>query len=433
MTVTKQWQNWSGSVRFTPTEILYPETLDEIVKIVKQCAATGRTLRVVGTGHSFTPLVITDGVLLSLDRYAGLEHIDKAAPSVTVKAGTKIKALGELLSANGLAQENLGDIDVQSIAGAISTGTHGTGVTMGSISTQVIGLTLVTADGSVLTCSETQQPEIFKAAQVSLGALGIVVSVTLRVVPAYTLRVETRKKELSDILTNLESYKHDNRHFEIQWIPYTNYVQAKFINMTSDAPRPPSFFRKFNEVALENGALWLFSAINRQFPRFNERICNLMTQFITDVTDVSSANQVFASIRLVKFQEMEYNIPAEHFVDAIREVDAAIRQQQIKVHFPIECRFVKGDDIYLSPAYGRDSAYIAVHMFKGMEYRKYFDIVEAILRGYNGRPHWGKMHTRTATDLAPVYPKWEAYQAIRRQLDPNGIFMNEHLKTVLGK
>jgi FAD/FMN-containing dehydrogenase len=209
-------------------------------------------------------------------------------------------------------------------------------------------------------------------------------------------------------------------------------VHAKLTNVTTEAARPPSFFRKFNEIVLENGALWLFSAFNRQFPRFNESICNLMTQFIADVTDVSSANQVFASVRLVKFQEMEYNIPAEHFTDAIREIDAAIRKHQIKVHFPVECRFVKSDDIYLSPAYGRDSAYIAVHMFKGMEYRPYFALVEDIMRGYGGRPHWGKMHTRTAADLAPFYPRWEAFHAVRRRLDPQGVFLTPYLKSILG-
>lgn len=426
------WQNWSGSVTSRPTAIRTPSTLDEIVAIVNECRAANRTLRVVGAGHSFTPLVATDAVLVSLDNYTGLERVDEAAKTVTVKAGTRIKALGELLAQRGFAQENLGDIDVQTIAGAISTGTHGTGIQFGSLSTQVCALTLVTGTGQVVECSETDNRELFKAAQVSMGALGIIVSVTLRVLPAYTLRIDIRKKSLSECLKNLESYKRDNRHFEFHWIPYTDTVQAKFANVTDETPSAKGLWSTFNEYAIENAALWLFSAFNRQFPLMSERVSRLMANFISDSTNIDEAHKVFASVRLVKFQEMEYNLPAEHFEAAIREVDATIRREKIQVHFPIECRFVRQDDIYLSPASGRESCYIAVHMFKGMPYRGYFEAMEAIFKKYNGRPHWGKMHTRTAEDLRGLYPHWDDFQAARQTCDPQRVFTSPYVAGLLG-
>jgi FAD-linked oxidoreductase len=427
------WHNWSGSVTSLPSAIYYPSTLEEIVAIVQECRADNRRLRVVGAGHSFTPLVATNNVLLSLDNYAGLESVDPQNHTATVKAGTRIKALGELLFQQGLAQENLGDIDIQTIAGAISTGTHGTGIRFGSLSTQVSALKLVTGDGSVVECSETQNRELFKAAQVSLGTLGIVVSVTLRLQPTYKLKLEIRKKSLSDCLKNLDTLKRENRHFEFHWIPYTDTVQAKIANETNEPVQSRGVGRFLNEYVLENGALWMFSAFNRQFPKASESVSRTIAAFISDNVNVNHAHNVFATVRLVKFQEMEYNLPTEHFQDALHEIDATIRRERIQVHFPIECRFVHSDDIYLSPASGRESCYIAVHMFEGMPYREYFDAMEAIFKKYNGRPHWGKMHTRTAADLQPLYPHWNDFQAARQQLDPQRIFTSPYIETLLGK
>jgi FAD-linked oxidoreductase len=426
------WRNWSGSVICTPAEIHRPTLLDDIVTLVRRCGREGKTIRVVGSGHSFSPLVATDCVMLSLENYAGLESVDAPNCTATVKAGTTLRALGELLFAHGLAQENLGDIDEQTIAGAIGTGTHGTGVGFGSIATQVTALTLVTGTGDVVTCSESENRDLFKAAQVSLGALGIVVGVTLRLVPAYALRIDVRKKTLTDCLANLETYTRDNRHFEFHFLPYTDIVQAKFTNLTDETPGGKSFGRWFNEYALENGALWLFSAFNRQFPGMSERVCKAMAAFVADTSGVSHAHRVFATARLVRFQEMEYNLPAEDFEVALREVDAMIRREKIQVHIPVECRFVRGDDIPLSPAYGRDSAYIAVHMFRGMPYQRYFDRAEEIFMHYGGRPHWGKVHTRRAADLAPLYPAWAAFQTQRDLCDPHRIFMSPYLAALVG-
>ncbi len=424
------WQNWSGSVECVPTKIVYPASQEEIIAIVKDCRAQNIGLRVVGNGHSFMPLVKTDGVLMSLDKYSGIEVVDREKKQATVRAGTKIKLLGESLFVHGLAQPNLGDIDVQSIAGAISTGTHGSGVTLGSISTQVAALTLISAEGEVVECSEEQNRELFKAAQVSLGTLGIISKVTLQLVPAFKLDYSWRKLTLSGCLDNIEKYKSENRNFEFFWMPYTDAVLAKFMNPTDEPPRQKNLFRRFNELALENGVFWLLSEFSRLFPAKAPSVSKIIAASMSSGRDINYSHKIFATPRLVKFQEMEYSIPAEHFVAVLHEIDESIRRNQFRVHFPVECRFVKADDIFISPASGRDSAYIAVHMYKGMEYRPYFAAMEAIFQKYQGRPHWGKMHTDTAADLKVIYPRWDDFQAARHTLDPSGFFLNDYLKTV---
>ncbi len=419
-------RNWSGSVSFTPSAVHTPRSSAEVAALVRQA----QKVRVIGSGHSFTPLIATDHTLISLDALQGIDDID--GMHVTVHAGTKIKALGSQLYRNRLAQQNLGDINVQSIAGAISTGTHGTGVNFGGLATQVTGLTLVTGDGSFLHCSNDNAPDIFKAAQVSLGALGIITSLTLLVVPSYRLSIELKKSTLAHTLADLEHLKSANRHFEFYWIPHTDTVQLRLTNQSTEPAQGHTFSRWFNETVLENGVVWLFSAFARAFPSASAGVARTLAALISPSRHVNHAHEVFASKRLVKFQEMEYNLPAAAFPTVIKEIAQAIERERIQVHFPVECRFAQGDDIDLSPAFGRDSAYIAVHMFRGMAYRSYFDRVEAIFKAHDGRPHWGKLHTRTAADLEPLYPRWHAFQAARNRCDPNRVFTTPYLETVLG-
>jgi FAD-linked oxidoreductase len=430
--MTATWRNWSGSVTAQPESIRYPTTLDEIVGIVRQARARGANVRVVGTGHSFTPLVQTSGVLICLDRYAGIEAVDRVARRATVRAGTKIKQLGEELLSYGLAQENLGDIDAQSIAGAICTGTHGTGIAFGSISAQVVGLTLVTGAGEVVQCSEQQHGELFKAAQVSLGALGVIVSVTLQLVPAYRLDYTWAREPLGATLAHLEQERDAHRNFEFYWFPYSEWALVKRANKTDAPARSANLLRRFNDLVVENGAFWLLSEVARRFPSLSPRVARVCGALISGGRDVNHSHRVFATTRLVRFNEMEYSLPAARMADAIRAIDAGIRRERFRVHFPIECRYVRGDDICLSPAYGRDSAYIAVHMYRGMPHREYFAAVEAIFRSFGGRPHWGKMHTLAAAELRELYPEWSHFQAARRRLDPDGVFCNAYLAQLLG-
>jgi FAD/FMN-containing dehydrogenase len=258
--------------------------------------------------------------------------------------------------------------------------------------------------------------------------LGVIAKVKLRVVPAKRLHYQGQRKKLADCLAHLEQYKQENSHFEFLWIPYTGGVQAKFLNETTEPVSKSTFWGNFNKVVLENYVYWLLSESCRLFPSLCKPVCNISAQSIASIDEVNYSHRLFTTPRMVRFQEMEYNIPAEHTVAVINEIQKCIQQHQFQVHFPIECRFVHSDDIWLSPAYERESAYIAVHMYQGMPYRSYFYYIEEIFKRYQGRPHWGKMHTRTAGELAELYPHWHDFRRVRAALDPQGVFLNSYLR-----
>jgi FAD-linked oxidoreductase len=425
---TERWSNWSGSVKCAPHQVVKPRNIEELAQIIGQYGRDGRHVRVAGSGHSFTPLVQTGDVLMSLEQMQGIEAIDTTRGTATVWGGTWLKNLGNALFERGLAQENLGDIDEQSITGAISTGTHGTGVHFGTLSTQVEGITLVTASGEIIECSPGQNPDVFKAAQVSLGTLGVIAKVKLRVVPAKRMHFQALRTKLADSVANLEKYKQENSHFEFYWFPYTDWVQAKFIKETTDPETTGSFWSNFNKIVLENGVFWLLSESCRLVPGFSKSVCRISGQSIANVEEINYSHRLFTTPRWVRFQEMEYNIPAEHTSAVIAEIQECIERHQFKVNFPLECRFVHADDIWLSPAYRRESAYIAVHMYRGMPYKPYFRHIEEIFKRYQGRPHWGKIHTRNAGELAELYPRWHDFRRVRAALDPQGIFLNDYLR-----
>lgn len=422
------WSNWSGSVKSTPLEIVKPRSIDELARLIGEYGRSGRHVRVAGAGHSFTPLVQTNDILISLDDIQGIDSVDNERSTATVFGGTRLKQLSEQLLEHGLAQENLGDVDIQSIAGAISTGTHGTGIRFGSLSTQVVGITLITASGEVLECSEEQDAEVFKAAQVSLGSLGVIARVKLRVVPAKRLHYVGTRSKLSECLANLDKYRQENSHFEFYWFPYTDVVQTKCINETDVEGKGGNLWGEFNKVVLENGVFWLLSEACRLVPSLCKSVANIEGQGIANVDETDYSHRLFATLRVVRFNEVEYNIPMEHTTEVITAIQQCINEKQFKVHFPIEARFVHADDIWLSPAYQRASTYIAVHMYRGMPYREYFHAIEEIFKRYLGRPHWGKMHTRTAAELAELYPHWDDFRRVRAELDPQGIFLNDYLR-----
>jgi FAD-linked oxidoreductase len=427
----RSFSNWAGNLRFRPEQLAMPATEAELGAIILKASREGRTVRPVGAAHSWTALVETNDVLVSLDRMQGLVAVD--GMRATVWAGTRLKQLGEILFAHGLAMENLGDIDVQSIAGATSTGTHGTGVDFRSIANQVAGLRLMLADGSIVSCSATERPELFDAARVSMGALGIITQVTLLCVPTYRLKFSGGREKLSSVLAKLEDYNRDTRNFEFYCFPYSDLVQTKFIHATDEAPRGSKVLRYLNDVVLENGVFGAFCGLARRVPASIPFVSRLTASVAGGGTKVDHAHRVFATVRTVRFNEMEYSIPADRFKEAITTILGFIRDERIPVNFPLECRFVKADALWLSPAHQRDSAYIAVHMYKGMPHEAYFRRMETYLQGLGGRPHWGKMHTASAEYLRGVYPKWDEFQALRRQLDPKGVFLNSYLRGLLGE
>jgi len=422
------WRNWSGIVEATPRTVFYPLHIEEVTDIVRKCREEGRTLRVLGSGHSFTALAASDDVFLSLDRMQGLLSVDPDSCTATVWAGTKLKMLGELLHSEGLAQENLGDIDVQSIAGAISTGTHGTGLAFGNVSTQVVGMTVVTGTGEVLDVTEHSHPELFRALQVSLGSLGIIVQVTLRLRPSYKLRYESSRVPLSDCLESLDSLARDNRNFEFYWFPYAEPCQLKKLNETDEEVTSNKIGSYVSDVLLENAVFGALSSLSRRIPGTSSAVSRICAAAVPTNRKVDYSHRVYATTRLVRFNEMEYNLPIGAMADAIREMRETMSRERYRVHFPIECRFAKGDSIWLSPAYERNSAYIAVHMYKGMPYERYFADMERIFLRYGGRPHWGKLHGLTSERLRAAYPMWDRFMETRGRMDPDGVFLTPYLR-----
>ncbi|MBT8220756.1 MAG: FAD-binding protein [Bacteroidia bacterium] len=420
-------ENWSGNITWEPGEVAYPETEEDIQNIVIQAANDGRKIRTIGTRHSFNPLFVTEDILLSLDNYQGLVEVDKQANLVTVKGGTKLSELGELLFLQGLAMENQGDIDAQSIAGTISTGTHGTGLAFGTISTQVARIKLINGKGEIVTCSEEEDRDLFKAAQVSLGMLGVITEVTLRCVPAYRLELQNRQESLEDVLNEFDARINANRNFEFYFFPYSKKVWTKTLNLAVDIPHKVTWFNDFTENVLENRMFSVLCEYARRFPSRTARVARISASMIPNVRKVYQSHRVYATKRLVRFNEMEYNVPLEAHGAVVSEMRKAIDKHRFRVHFPVENRVVKGDDIYLSPAYERDSAYIACHVYHKKDYQPYFEAMEEIFRDHGGRPHWGKMHTLKQSDLADLYPRLEDFRKQQKAMDPNGLFDNPYL------
>ena len=425
------WRNWNGEQRCAPAELLRPGSEDEVATAVTRAAAAGRVVRVAGAGHSFTDAVLTDGTLLDISRMNAVLDADPQTGLVRAQAGITIKALSEELAQRGLALENLGDINVQSIAGATATGTHGTGAALRNISASIAAARLVLADGSTLECSEADDADAWRAARVSIGALGVVTELTLRCMPLFTLRGVDAPQPLDDVLARLDELAGATRHFEFFVFPHTRVALTRTNELHDGPPRPQHHARRWlEETVVENAALGAVCRVGRRMPRAIPRLNRLITRAVSTRERIDRSDRIFSSRRLVRFVEMEYALPREAAADAIPRVLAAAERHP--VNFPIEVRFVAGDDALLSPAGGRDTVYIAVHVYRGMAWEPYFHDVEAIANEHGGRPHWGKRHFQTAATLAPRYPGWERFQEVRNRLDPERRFANAYVERVLG-
>jgi FAD-linked oxidoreductase len=428
-----EWSNWARDQRCVPAAIERPTSIAEIAAALERAAAHDQRVRVAGAGHSFSDIALTDGRLLRLDRMSRLLDVDRASGLVRVQGGITIHALNARLAAIGLALENLGDIDVQSIAGAISTATHGTGARLRNIPSQVAALTLVLADGSTLHCSERDDHELLRATRVGLGALGVVAEVTLRCVPAFRLSGLDVTAPLGQTLKRFEELTLANDHFEFYVFPHARTALTRTNNRTEEPARPRGRASAYaNDVLLTNHAFGLGCRLGRRMPAQIPRINRLVTSLASASRRVDRSDRIFVSPRLVRFTEMEYALPRERTVEAVRRVLELVEGGPFAVPFPIEVRTVAADDALLSTATGRDSGYVAVHMFEGMAWEPYFRAVEAIMDELGGRPHWGKRHFQTAATLRERYPEWERFQAVRRRLDPEGRFANDYIDRVLG-
>jgi L-gulonolactone oxidase len=430
--VVDVWTNWGRNQTCAAEAVDHPGDEGELAAAVKAAAAAGQTVKAVGSGHSFTDVACTYGRRLELDRYGEVLSVDRERLQVTVQAGCTIRSLNGRLAQLGWALPNLGDIEYQTISGAISTATHGTGIKLGGLATQVVGLELVTGDGSVLRCSAEDEPEVFACARVGLGALGVLSTVTLQCVPAFNLHAVEEPLRLDHVLENLDSYVEDNDHFEFYYVPHTGWTLTKRNNRT-DAPvgGMPRWKEVRDKVLFENIAFGAVCRVGRRLPSLIPRLAHLAPSG-GRLDYVKPSHRTFVTPRFVHFVEMEYSIPRAALPDALRAVRAFIDRSGMMISFPIEVRFVAPDDIPLSTAYGEQRGYIAVHRYVGEPFEQYFRGVEAIMDPLGGRPHWGKMHYQTAATLAPRYPEWDRFAAVRRRTDPDGRFRNAYLDRVLG-
>ena len=409
-----------------------PATEADLVRIVKDAAANERRVKVVGAGHSFTGIACTDGHLVDLRDYGAVLSHDASANTVTVQAGISLATLCDELDARGLALQNMGDIAYQSIAGATSTATHGTGTKFGNLSSQIIGLRLVTADGSILDCSPTENADVFEVARVGLGALGILSTVTIQCVPAFRVHAVEEPKPVDELLGDFDGFMDSADHVEFYWVPGTRWALTKRNTRTQEPARPRGKRRELvDDILISNGAFGLMCRLGKRWPRAIPRISKVLPS-ASHADFIDRSDKVFTSPRLVHFYEMEYAIPREAVPDALNRVRRLVDRLNVPISFPVEVRVVAADDIPLSTAYGRATGYIAVHVYRGTPYEPYFQGVEAIMNYYDGRPHWGKMHFQSAATLASRYPKWDTFQQTRIRLDPERRFANPYLDKVLG-
>lgn len=384
-----EWKNWSGSVRCRPANgVAYPASEEEIAAEVRAAAERRGKVRLAGSGHSFMPLCASDDVVISLDRWHGVESASEEDLEATIRAGTKIHDMGKPLLDANVALENQGDVDVQSIAGALSTGTHGTGETLGNLSTQLIGVRLVTANGDVLDANVSDNADLLAAARVSLGMLGVFSVVRLRVTEAYRLHEMQWTESVDDCLAQLDRLIGEYRHFEFFWYPTDGLAHMK-------ALRPTDLF------------------------------CDRLPDVEGEQIDWSY--RIFPTVRENRFNEMEYAIPAESGPECFQEVRHLMQTRFDHVRFPIEYRTLAADDSWLSPAYDRATVTLSIHRAADKPYEEFFRAAETIFRRYDGRPHWGKIHYLDATALRTLYPRWDAFVELRREMDPDGRFLNSSL------
>jgi FAD-linked oxidoreductase len=429
-----EWRNWGGNVSATPAQVVNAGSVDGVVDAVRRAAADGLRVRVAGSGHSFTPLVATDGVLLDVGRLSGVLAIDRERRRVRVLAGTPLHVLNPALQSLGLAMPNLGDIDRQTISGAIATGTHGTGTRRQGIAAAVSGLTLVLADGSRLECSAQVEPDVFDAARVGLGALGVVTEVEVQCVPAYRLHAKESPTSLTDLLPVIQDEADGTDHLDLLWFPHTDRVLAKRNDVVGDGEGPPPLARwrsALEDDLLANRFFEVANRVGAARPATVPSINRLSARFMGSREFADDSWKVFCSSRDVRFVESEYAVP-RHSVEAVlTELRAWFARTRAPVPFPVEVRFIEADAVWLSTAYERDNAYVAVHQYHRMDPGPLFAAFEAIVAEHEGRPHWGKVHGLGAERLRELYPRFDDFRAVRERLDPGHLFTNAHVAHLL--
>ncbi len=426
-----RWSNWAGN-QWCLASVLWPTSESEVARIVERAAAAGRRVRAVGSGHSFSGVALCDDVLLRLDRLDRVLGVDRDAGTVTVQPGITLRALSEHLWTRGLALANLGDVDLQTVAGATATGTHGSGWSLGCLSSEVVSFRLVDGSGRVRVGDPTGDPDLWSAGRVSLGALGVLTAITLRVVPAFHLRAVREPRRVDEVLEAWPELVRDLDHVEFLWVPNTGWALTRSSTRTDEPVRPRRRRDRFHQDEVVDN--WWFGAVQRVGSLRPSALVPLARRLPSAgrVEFVDRSHRVLTAPRRVRFVEMEYAVPFEATEAAVRAVQQVVAGLSTPVVFPVEVRCVAPDDIPLSPAHGRATTFVAVHVHRDHPHEEYFTRVEAELRALDGRPHWGKLHGRTAEDLEPAYPGWSSFRAVRDRLDPDRRFTNPALRRVLG-
>lgn len=430
----KSWKNWAATASSAFEALYTPKSTAELQDIVKKAARQHKRVRVIGASHSFSPVAMPEHIVLSLHHMRGLEKVDPTTNEAVILGGTYLHEIGPLLKEHGYALENMGDIQEQTIAGAVSTGTHGTGITFGSLSNQVAAWEWIDGNGNLHYHRRTgKNDDLANALHVSMGLLGILVRLTIKVVPLYSLKVTTFRTTIADAMSSWKIDMQTNRHLEWFYFPGTDIVQIK--QMEKVAPiaqrKEEKINASFSKICIENHVFYLLSEWCRRNPKRSQLVSNISAKTIPNRIETGYSYEMFASPRKVKFYETEYAIPIKNFLPCIEMIASYLQKQPFSVHFPIECRFVKGEDGFLSPNYQQDSAFLAFHMYKGMEYLSYFAWVEELMSDFQGRPHWGKMNTFNYEQAKQWYPMWEVFLSTRQQFDPNGIFLNAYFEKLL--
>ncbi|KOO51347.1 D-arabinono-1,4-lactone oxidase [Viridibacillus arvi] len=430
----KEWTNWSGNVVSKPTRSLLPLSTEHLSQIIKKVSENGQTLRVTGAGHSFSPVAMPDDIAVSLHNMRGLINVDQASGEVTLWAGTYLYEIGPLLKEYGLALQNMGDIQDQTIAGAVSTGTHGTGITLGSISNQVIAWGFVDGLGEYHEHKRADD-ELSNSLHLSLGLLGVLVQVTLQTVPLYSLKCVSTQAILPVALQDWSQMIRENRHLEWFYFPGSEKVQVKMMNMIPiiEQSKSSKVIESVKNQFVENGLFYLMSELCRKQPKRTALVSKISASSVPNGVKTGLSYEIFPTPRHVKFLESEYAIPLEHFEACMEEIHYTLLSHPFRVHFPIECRTAAGEMGYLSPTGGVESAFLAFHMYKGMDEKPYFRWVQHLMTKYNGRPHFGKVNALSAERMLELYPNLPKFLDQRDKYDPNNVFMTAYFKTLFTK
>lgn len=429
------WENWARTEKVRPQRVEFPATVAAVRRAVQAAAARNLRIKAVGAGHSFSGIAVAPGTLLDLSDLSGLVAVDRERSRARLLAGTRLHRIPRLLRPHGLAMANLGDIDRQSISGAISTGTHGTGTAFGGISTQVVAATIVTADGDLLTVDEDENAELLPAVALGLGALGILVDVTLQCVPAFGLHAVEQAEPLDEVLAGLLARLAAADHFEFYWFPHTDRAQTKTnTRMPESEPlqRLSPVRRWVDDRLIGTAAHQVACTVGSVVPPLVPAINRVSAAVWGSRTFSDHSDRVFATARGVRFREMEYAVPIERLAEAFGALREMIAASGWRIDFPLEVRTAAADDLWLSTAHGRASGYIAVHRYRRADPAPYFAAVEEIMLAHDGRPHWGKMHNLGAATLRERYPRFDDFVALRDRLDPHRMFANAYLDRVLG-